>query len=98
MARDVGYDKNSEIIFMDFKLRYYLESDRVRLDQAKILSITSLNPYDRLIYQTFLASRLGGRHTKRPQLQLLQFRQRHIWKGYFLSTGFFFTLAVIFLC
>ncbi|MEO5654687.1 MAG: DUF4105 domain-containing protein, partial [Nitrosospira sp.] len=45
MARDVGYDKNSEIIFMDFKLRYYLESDRVRLDQAKILSITALNPY-----------------------------------------------------
>ncbi|SEL52763.1 DUF4105 domain-containing protein [Nitrosovibrio tenuis] len=48
MARDVGYDKNSEIIFMDFKLRYYLESQRVRLDQAKLLSITSLNPYDSL--------------------------------------------------
>lgn len=48
MARDVGYDKNSEIIFMDFKLRYYLESERVRLDQAKILSITSFNPYDPL--------------------------------------------------
>jgi hypothetical protein len=48
MAKDVGYDKNSEIIFLDFKLRYYLESDRVRLDQAKILSITALNPYDAL--------------------------------------------------
>jgi hypothetical protein len=48
MAKDVGYDKNSEIIFMDFKLRYYLESERLRLDQAKILSITSLNPYDPL--------------------------------------------------
>src|SRR5687768_11764346 len=48
MAKDVGYDKNSEIIFMDFKLRYYLESERVRLDQAKILSITALNPYDPL--------------------------------------------------
>lgn len=48
MARDVGYDKNSEIIFMDFKLRYYLESERLRLDQAKLLSITALNPYDSL--------------------------------------------------
>lgn len=48
MAKDVGYDKNSEIIFLDFKLRYYLESERIRLDQAKILSITALNPYDPL--------------------------------------------------
>jgi hypothetical protein len=48
MARDVGYDKNSEIIFMDFKLRYYSESERLRLDQAKFLSITSFNPYDPL--------------------------------------------------
>jgi hypothetical protein len=48
MARAAGYDKNSEIIFMDFKLRYYAESDRLRLDQAKFLSITSLNPYDPL--------------------------------------------------
>lgn len=48
MAKDVGYDRNSEIIFMDFKLRYYLESERVRLDQAKFLSITALNPYDTL--------------------------------------------------
>ena len=48
MAKDVGYDKNSEIIFMDFNLRYYLDSERIRLDRAKILSITSLNPYDPL--------------------------------------------------
>ncbi len=48
MARDAGYDKDSEIIFMDFKLRYFLETERVRLDRAKILSITSLNPYDPL--------------------------------------------------
>jgi hypothetical protein len=48
MAKDIGYDKNSEIIFMDFKLRYYLESERIRLDQAKLLSITSFNPYDPL--------------------------------------------------
>lgn len=48
MAKDVGYDKNSEIIFMDFNLRYYYESDRIRLDRAKLLSITSLNPYDPL--------------------------------------------------
>lgn len=48
MAKDTGYDRNSEIIFMDFRLRYYLESERVRLDQAKFLSITALNPYDSL--------------------------------------------------
>jgi len=48
MARDVGYDKHSEIIFLDFKLRYYFESERVRLDRANILSITSHNPYDPL--------------------------------------------------
>ncbi|WP_292986477.1 DUF4105 domain-containing protein [Nitrosomonas sp.] len=51
MARDEGYDKNSEIIFMDFKLRYYLESQRVRLDQARFLSITALNPYDSLFFK-----------------------------------------------
>lgn len=48
MARDTGYDKNSEIIFMDFKLRYFLESERLRLDQAKFLAITALNPFDPL--------------------------------------------------
>ncbi|MEO8767718.1 MAG: DUF4105 domain-containing protein [Nitrosospira sp.] len=49
MARDVGYDKNSEIIFLDFALRYYMDSDRIRLDRAQILSITSLTPYDPLL-------------------------------------------------
>lgn len=48
MARNAGYDRNSEIIFLDFKLRYYLESERLRLDRAKLLSITALNPYDSL--------------------------------------------------
>lgn len=51
MARDAGYDKDSEIIFMDFKLRYFLESERVRLDQARFLSITALNPYDPLLFK-----------------------------------------------
>ncbi len=51
MARDEGYDKDSEIIFMDFKLRYFLESERVRLDQARFLSITALNPYDPLFFK-----------------------------------------------
>ncbi len=48
MAKDVGYDKHSEIVFLDFKLRYYFETERIRLDRANILSITSLNPYDPL--------------------------------------------------
>ncbi|MDR4517437.1 MAG: DUF4105 domain-containing protein [Nitrosomonas sp.] len=51
MARDEGYDKDSEIIFMDFKLRYFFESERVRLDQARLLSITALNPYDSLFFK-----------------------------------------------
>jgi hypothetical protein len=48
MAKDVGYDKHSEIIFLDVKLRYYFESERARLDRANILSITSHSPYDPL--------------------------------------------------
>ena len=48
MAKDVGYDKDSEIIFLDFKTRYYLESERLRLDRARILAITAMNPYDPL--------------------------------------------------
>tara|TARA_R110002073_G_scaffold31157_4_gene95890 strand:- start:5795 stop:7738 length:1944 start_codon:yes stop_codon:yes gene_type:complete len=48
MAKDIGYDKDSEIIFFDIKLRYFLESERIRLDRAKILAITAINPYDPL--------------------------------------------------
>jgi uncharacterized protein DUF4105 len=48
MAKDVGYDKDSEIIFLDFKLRYYLESEQVKLDRARVLAITAMNPYDPL--------------------------------------------------
>lgn len=51
MARDEGYDKDSEIIFMDFKIRYFPESGRVRMDQARFLSITALNPYDPLFFK-----------------------------------------------
>ncbi len=51
MAKDIGYDKDSEIIFLDFKLRYFLESEKARLDQAKILSITSFNAYDILFFK-----------------------------------------------
>ena len=51
MAKDEGYDKDSEIIFMGFKLRYFLESERVRLDQARFLAITALNPYDSLFFK-----------------------------------------------
>lgn len=51
MAKSDGYDKDSEIIFMDFRLRYFFETERVRLDRAKILSITSLNPYDALFFK-----------------------------------------------
>lgn len=51
MARNEGYDKDSEIIFMDFKLRHFFESGRTRLDQARFLSITALNPYDSLFFK-----------------------------------------------
>lgn len=51
MARDEGYDKDSEIIFMDFKLRYFFETERMRLDQARLLSITALNSYDPLFFK-----------------------------------------------
>ncbi len=48
MAKDVGYDKDSEIIFLDFKFRYFFESERLTLDRVKILAITAINPYDPL--------------------------------------------------
>ena len=43
LAKDIGYARDSEIIFLDFRFRYYDETDRFTLDRAELLGITSLN-------------------------------------------------------
>lgn len=48
LAKETGYARDSEIIFMDFRFRYYDETRRLTLDRAKLLGITSLNAYDPL--------------------------------------------------
>jgi hypothetical protein len=49
LAKETGYSKDSEIIFLDIKARYYYESDRFTIDQAKILGLTSLTAYDPIL-------------------------------------------------
>jgi len=46
LAKDVGYNKDSQILFFDLKLRYYFESKKYRLDSYRFLDIISLTPYD----------------------------------------------------
>ncbi len=48
LANATGYDKDSEIRVLDFNFRYYNESDRLKVDRATILAITSLTPIDPL--------------------------------------------------
>ena len=48
LAKATGYDKDSEILVLDFNFRYYNETGRLTVDRAKILGITSLTPFDPL--------------------------------------------------
>jgi len=48
LAKDTGYARDSEIIFLDFQARYYDETERLVLERAHLLGITSLNAYDPL--------------------------------------------------
>ncbi len=48
LANATGYDKDSEIRVLDFNVRYYNESERLKIDRATILGITSLSPIDPL--------------------------------------------------
>ncbi len=46
LARDMGYKKDSQFLFLDFAGRYYYESKRFRLDRLRLLDIASLTPYE----------------------------------------------------
>jgi len=46
MARNEGYKKDSQFMFLDFAGRYYYESKRFRLDRLRFLDIASLTPYE----------------------------------------------------
>ncbi len=46
LAKDNGYNKDSQFLFFDFNLRYYSELQKFRVDRFKILDIVSLSPFD----------------------------------------------------
>jgi len=48
LAKDVGYGKDSQILFLETTLRYYNETEKTKLDQFKLIDIISLTPYDTL--------------------------------------------------
>lgn len=46
LARDIGYNRNSQILFFDTTLRYYPDLDALHLESFKLLDIVSLTPFD----------------------------------------------------
>lgn len=48
LAKDLGYGKDSQILFLETAVRYYNETDKTRLDHFKLIDIISLTPYDSL--------------------------------------------------
>jgi hypothetical protein len=46
LARDAGYTKDSQFLFMDFAGRYYYESKEFHVDRLRFLDIVSLTPYE----------------------------------------------------
>jgi len=48
LAKETGYGKDSQILFLDITARYYNESRKARLDSLKLIDIISLTPYDSL--------------------------------------------------
>jgi hypothetical protein len=48
LAKDTGYSRDSQMVFLDLNLRYYNDSNRTRLDSLKLVDIISLTPYDPL--------------------------------------------------
>ena len=90
MARDVGYDKNSEIIFLDFKLRYYLESERLRLDQAKISLYYLAQSLRSLVCKTSVAAGRGDRHIQRIAIAAIAIPSRAAMEEVFPIVRIFF--------
>jgi len=46
IAKDTGYNKDSQILFFDLNVRYYAELQKYRVDRFKLIDIISLTPYD----------------------------------------------------
>ena len=48
LAKDTGYSKDSQILFLQINARYYNKTRKTKLDSFKIIDIISLTPYDLL--------------------------------------------------
>lgn len=48
LAKDVGYGRDSQILFLETTVRYYNKTDETQLDSFKLIDIISLTPYDSL--------------------------------------------------
>jgi hypothetical protein len=48
LAKDTGYNRDSQILFFDTTLRYYRDIEALRLESFKLLDIASLTPFDPL--------------------------------------------------
>ncbi len=46
LARDAGYKKDSQFLFLDFAGRYFYESKQFHVDRFRFLDIVSLTPYE----------------------------------------------------
>ena len=59
LAKDIGYSKDSQILFLDFTARYYNDKKEAKLDNLKIIDIISLTPYDPLFQKLSWKLSLG---------------------------------------
>jgi Domain of unknown function (DUF4105) len=48
LAKDTGYGKDSQILFLDLIARHYNKSEKTKIDSLKLIDIVSLTPYDPL--------------------------------------------------
>lgn len=48
LAKDIGFGKGSQILFLDVTARYYHDIDQFKLDKLQLIDIISLTPYDPL--------------------------------------------------
>ncbi len=48
LAKDTGFGKGSQILFLDITARYYSDIDEFKLDRLQLIDIVSLTPYDPL--------------------------------------------------
>lgn len=48
LAKDIGFGRDSQILFLETTLRYYHDSRQTKLESFKLIDIISLTPYDSL--------------------------------------------------